>query len=362
MLIGDGTPQENRLLRLWPGVGLVVANMIGAGVLLSTGFMAQDMGPGTILAAWGVGAVVALAGAKAYAAVSALIPRSGGEYRFLSELMHPAVGYAAGWTSLLVGFSAPIAVDAIAAGSFAQTLWEGLNPRWFGAGLVAVLTLLHAIGSPVRRVSAGRLHAEPLLYRVCLQRLERRGLRDGRVQGTSKNRASGDADRLCAGGDPLSVGELGIRCQSDATASCRGFCLRKQAHHARPPDHEGLGRRPGREADVVDGDCALCIGDERDDLRWPANLCRDGWRRFSATRFRGAEESASSGFDTSTKRPHHRADFHPSPSTGAAKRGSGSDAFRRADSTLFVSRTLWQDRTTAAFLRRSGRGFGLRPF
>ncbi len=146
MLIGDGTPQENRLLRLWPGVGLVVANMIGAGVLLSTGFMAQDMGPGTILAAWGVGAVVALAGAKAYAAVSALIPRSGGEYRFLSELMHPAVGYAAGWTSLLVGFSAPIAVDAIAAGSFAQTLWEGLNPRWFGAGLVAVLTLLHAIG------------------------------------------------------------------------------------------------------------------------------------------------------------------------------------------------------------------------
>jgi APA family basic amino acid/polyamine antiporter len=134
------------LLGLWPGVGLVVANMIGAGVFLSTGFMAQDLGPGTILAAWAVGAVIALAGARAYSAVSAVIPRSGGEYRFLSELIHPAVGYVAGWTSLLVGFSAPVAVDAVAAGSFAQTLWEGLDPRWVGAGLVALLTALHAIG------------------------------------------------------------------------------------------------------------------------------------------------------------------------------------------------------------------------
>ncbi len=134
------------MLGLWPGVGLVVANMIGAGVFLSTGFMAQDLGPGTILAAWAVGAVIALAGATAYSAVSTVIPRSGGEYRFLSELIHPAVGYVAGWTSLLVGFSAPVAVDAVAAGSFAQTLWEGLDPRWLGAGLVALLTASHAIG------------------------------------------------------------------------------------------------------------------------------------------------------------------------------------------------------------------------
>jgi APA family basic amino acid/polyamine antiporter len=78
--------------------------------------------------------------------VSRAIPRSGGEYRFLSELLHPAVGYVAGWTSLLVGFSAPVAVDAVAAGSFAQTLWGGLSARWVAAGLVALLSLLHIIG------------------------------------------------------------------------------------------------------------------------------------------------------------------------------------------------------------------------
>ena len=107
---------------LWSGVGLVAANMIGSGVFLSSGFMAQDMGPGTILVAWLVGAALALAGAQAYAALARAIPRSGGEYRFLSELLHPALGYLAGWASLLVGFSAPIAVNALAAGAYTATL------------------------------------------------------------------------------------------------------------------------------------------------------------------------------------------------------------------------------------------------
>ncbi|MHB8872233.1 MAG: APC family permease [Myxococcaceae bacterium] len=138
-------PQRGQL-KLWSGVGLVAANMIGAGVLISTGFMAQSMGPGPILLAWGVGAVLALSGARAYAAVALIVPRSGGEYRYLSELLHPALGYVAGWASLLIGFSAPIAVDALAAGAFAHTLSASLDPRWVGAGLIGALTLLHIAG------------------------------------------------------------------------------------------------------------------------------------------------------------------------------------------------------------------------
>src|SRR5262249_5793591 len=139
-------PADAKSLGVWAGIGLVVANMIGAGGFLSTGFMAQDLGPGTILVAWLVGGVVALSGARAYAAAARAVPRSGGEYRLLSDLIHPVVGYAAGWASMLVGFSAPVAVDALAAGSFAQTLWSGADARWLGAGLIAALTFLHALG------------------------------------------------------------------------------------------------------------------------------------------------------------------------------------------------------------------------
>ena len=133
-------------LRLGSGVGLVAANMIGAGVFLSAGFMAQDMGPGPILLAWVVGAVMALCGAAAYGAVARLVPRSGGEYRYLSELLHPAAGYLAGWASLLVGFSAPIAVDALAASAFAGTVVPGLPHRATAAALVVLLTAFHAAG------------------------------------------------------------------------------------------------------------------------------------------------------------------------------------------------------------------------
>jgi APA family basic amino acid/polyamine antiporter len=140
------SPPPARHLDLTSGIGLVVSNMIGAGVFLSAGYMAQDLGPGLILLAWGVGAVVAMAGARAYAQVAVWVPRSGGEYRFLSELLHPALGYLAGWASLLVGFSAPIAVNALAAGAFAATLHPGLDPRTVSVIVIVVLTAFHAAG------------------------------------------------------------------------------------------------------------------------------------------------------------------------------------------------------------------------
>ena len=127
-------------------MGMVIANMIGAGVFLSTGYMAQTLTPKQILLAWVVGAFLALAGAKAYAGIAQVVPHSGGEYKYLSILIHPALGYLAGWASLLLGFSAPIAIDAIAAGAFANTLVVWIDPKIFGALIIILLTGVHAIG------------------------------------------------------------------------------------------------------------------------------------------------------------------------------------------------------------------------
>ncbi len=141
--VGGGGAAVGKL-GLASGIGLVVANMVGVGVLTSAGFMAFDLGPWAILAAWAVGAVVAGAGALAYGELARLMPRSGGEYRFLSELLHPAVGTFAGWTSLLLGFSAPIAAAAATAGPFAATIAPGLPPRATGIALIGLVTLMHA--------------------------------------------------------------------------------------------------------------------------------------------------------------------------------------------------------------------------
>lgn len=137
---------KTRFLGLGSGVGLVVANMIGAGVFLSAGFMAQELSAGWILAAWLVGALLAMAGARAYAEAAVLIPRSGGEYRYLSELLHPAIGYLAGWASLLVGFSAPTAISAFGAAAFAFAVFGPADARLGASVLIVSLCVFHAVG------------------------------------------------------------------------------------------------------------------------------------------------------------------------------------------------------------------------
>ncbi len=141
------TADEAHRLGLATGVGLVVANMVGAGVFLSMGFMVAfgGMGPGSVLLAWAVGVVLALLGTQAYGAIAAELGRSGGEYAILSRYLHPHVGWLAGWASLLLGFSAPIAVDALAVGAYAQALVPGFaDPRLTAAVTVVGLALLHA--------------------------------------------------------------------------------------------------------------------------------------------------------------------------------------------------------------------------
>jgi len=63
--------------------------------------------------AWFIGGCLALCGAMSYSALSRLMPVSGGEYFFLSRAIHPAVGFVAGWVSLLAGFTGAIAYAAI---------------------------------------------------------------------------------------------------------------------------------------------------------------------------------------------------------------------------------------------------------
>jgi APA family basic amino acid/polyamine antiporter len=130
-------------LNLTTGIGFVISNMIGAGVLISAGFMVQNMSGKDIFLAWLLGLFFALCGVKSYATLSLLTTRSGGEYRYLTDLYHPILGNMAGWGSLIMGFSAPVAINAIAFGWFAQTIGVKLSPLVTGTLLVVFLSLFH---------------------------------------------------------------------------------------------------------------------------------------------------------------------------------------------------------------------------
>lgn len=133
-------------LGLTSTTGLVIASMIGSGVFSTSGFLLADLGsPWIVLLAWAVGGVQAALGALCYGALARRIPESGGEYCFLSRTLHPAAGYVAGWISLLVGFTAPLAAAAFAFGKYAQPWLGNVSPAFSGSILILLFAILHAV-------------------------------------------------------------------------------------------------------------------------------------------------------------------------------------------------------------------------
>jgi len=149
---GSGTLHQERVnveapvrrFGLWTTTALVVASMIGTGVFIGTGMIIHDVpsAPG-ILSCWVLGGVAALCGALSYAELGVAMPLSGGEYNFLSRLYHPSVGFVSAWISLIVGFSAPLALIALAFGSYLEALVP-IPPRVSAASLIIALSALNA--------------------------------------------------------------------------------------------------------------------------------------------------------------------------------------------------------------------------
>jgi APA family basic amino acid/polyamine antiporter len=120
---------------------LVVASMIGAGVFTTSGFALADLGSSwRVLAVWLVGGVVALCGAICYGSLARFLVESGGEYLYLSRTIHPLAGFAAGWVSLLAGFTGALAFAATAFESYA--LPTGQRPAWLPTNALAVGAIL----------------------------------------------------------------------------------------------------------------------------------------------------------------------------------------------------------------------------
>src|SRR5882672_2817753 len=119
--------------------------MIGTGAFTTTGFMAKSgAGGGDILLAWILGGLIALCGALCYGEVGANLPHSGGEYYYLSRLIHPSLGFMSGTVSVVVGFAAPIAASAIAMNIYLATVIPHWPVRAMSVIVVIALAMLHA--------------------------------------------------------------------------------------------------------------------------------------------------------------------------------------------------------------------------
>src|SRR5689334_1068881 len=146
-LPGGLTASGGSAVSLWVAAALVVAGMVGVGVFTSLGFQVKDIPSGfAILLPWVIGGIVALCWVFSSGELSAMFPRSSGEYNFLGRTYHPAFGFVAGFVSATVGFSAPVALAAMAFGVYGQSILPDAPPLAMAIAVVWAVSLVQLTG------------------------------------------------------------------------------------------------------------------------------------------------------------------------------------------------------------------------
>jgi len=146
-LSGRITAGSGSTVSLWVAAAIVVADMVGVGVFTSLGFQVGDIPNGfAILLLWTLGGIVALCGVFSYGELGAMFPRSSGEYNFLGRAYHPAFGFVAGFVSATVGFSAPVALAAMAFGKYGRAILPDVPQEALAIGVVWLVSLVQLTG------------------------------------------------------------------------------------------------------------------------------------------------------------------------------------------------------------------------
>ena len=111
----QSTPGLVRRLGLFDAAMIVMGGIIGVGIFKNPAVVAARVQTTPlIVGCWVLGGLVALAGAFIYAELAAQRPYLvGGQYAYLREAYHPAVGFVYGWALLLVVQTGGMAAVAV---------------------------------------------------------------------------------------------------------------------------------------------------------------------------------------------------------------------------------------------------------
>lgn len=129
------------------GLAVTIGNTIGAGILRTPGTIATHL-PDIVwfLGVWVIGGIYALLGANALAELATLVPRSGGQYVFVSRALGAYPGFIVGWSDWISTCGTAAAVS-IVIGEYAVALFPEYGAQQVVAlAVVAGLTVIQWFG------------------------------------------------------------------------------------------------------------------------------------------------------------------------------------------------------------------------
>jgi APA family basic amino acid/polyamine antiporter len=150
----DRKPSDGlrRDLGLVDAVGVGLGAIIGAGIFVVTGVAAGVAGPAFIVGLL-IAGVAATCNALSSAELAARYPQSGGTYEYGYRLLHPLLGFSAGWMFLASKLAAGGTV-ALGFGSYFSKLFPPVPSRAAAVGAAILLTGANLFGIK----KAGRLN------------------------------------------------------------------------------------------------------------------------------------------------------------------------------------------------------------
>jgi APA family basic amino acid/polyamine antiporter len=154
----SAVPQLLRRIGLFDATMLVMGGIVGSGIFINAYVVARQVHtPVLILGAWAVGGLLAMLGAFIYAELADRMPDVGGQYAYLRDAYHPALGFLYGWVLLLVIQTGGMAAVTVTfARYFAELTGLRLPESVVVIATLTALTVINCLGVKLgSRVQSG---------------------------------------------------------------------------------------------------------------------------------------------------------------------------------------------------------------
>ena len=126
---------------------IVMGGIVGSGIFINPYLVAEIVHtPALILSTWVAGGAIALVGAFIYAELADRMPRVGGQYAYLREAYHPAVGFLYGWVALLVIHAGGTAAVVVTFAKYFQLILIGGSEKITAVVVIVALTVINCMG------------------------------------------------------------------------------------------------------------------------------------------------------------------------------------------------------------------------
>jgi APA family basic amino acid/polyamine antiporter len=144
--------EPRRVLGLWDATCIVIGAIIGVGIFFVPRGVAGVTGSaGGALLAWGLGGIVAMLGALAFAELGRMRPVAGSQYHILREAYGRAPAFLFVFCNLTAVQAGGVAIIAIICAQNLEVVFGGAHPGatvpWVASLLVAVLAATNVVGT-----------------------------------------------------------------------------------------------------------------------------------------------------------------------------------------------------------------------